>query len=166
MADERVPSGPPPGAFQPAPPPVPTGAFAPGVPPSAAPPPEIKLGLPGTSSAKLTAKGPDKKPQPHDSFREFIETIVFVVVLVLILKTFLAEAFVIPTGSMATTLLGYHKEVTCQQCGHRFLVNTSKEADPAEQQPNGFGVVVVEATCPNCFFRNNLQPRPPQGANR
>jgi signal peptidase I len=154
MADERVPSGPPPGAYQSAPPSVPTGGFAPGVPPLAAPPPEIKL---GTSSSKPTAKAPDKKAQPHDSFRELIETIVFVVVLVLILKTFLAEAFVIPTGSMATTLLGYHKEVTCQQCGHRFLVNTSKEADPAEQQPDERRVDVVEGTCPNCFFRNKMR---------
>src|SRR5262249_4813982 len=50
-------------------------------------------------------------PEMRDSFREVVETIVFVVVLVLLLKSFLAEAFVIPTGSMATTLLGYHKQV-------------------------------------------------------
>jgi signal peptidase I len=149
MADELIPSGPSPGALPP---------------PLAAPAPEIKLGVPGT--AKPTAKAPDKKAQPHDSFRELIETIVFVVVLVLILKTFLAEAFVIPTGSMATTLLGYHKEVTCQQCGHRFLVNTSKEADPAEQQPNAPGVEVFAATCPNCFFRNIILPPRQEGANR
>ena len=76
------------------------------------------------------AKSPAKTPQHQDSFREFVETVVFVVVLVLILKTFLAEAFVIPTGSMATTLLGYHKEVTCEKCSYRFLVNASKEVGP------------------------------------
>src|SRR5437879_2457371 len=32
------------------------------------------------------------------NFREIAETVVFVVVLVLLLKTFVAEAFVIPTG--------------------------------------------------------------------
>jgi len=163
MADEPVPSGPPPllppGAIRPGEPTpaVPTGAFAPGVPAMAAT--EIKLAPPTAAPAKPSVKPPQKAPPPHDSFREFLETIVFVVVLVLILKTFLAEAFVIPTGSMATTLLGYHKEITCHQCGHRFLVNTSKEADPAEQQQDRFGVDVVEATCPNCLFRNNLAPR-------
>ena len=52
-----------------------------------------------------------------DGTREVIETIVFVVVLVLLLKTFLAEAFVIPTGSMAETLWGYQKLVSCPKCG-------------------------------------------------
>ena len=80
---------------------------------------------------------------------------VAVVVLVLILKTFLAEAFVIPTGSMATTLLGYHGEVTCQQCGYRFLVNKSKEAeaDAAELHKQE----VTSCTCPNCLYKNDLQ---------
>jgi Signal peptidase, peptidase S26 len=96
------------------------------------------------------ASGP--APENKDSFREVIETIVFVVVLVLLLKTFLAEAFVIPTGSMATTLLGYHRVVVCEKCGFQFLVNASKEADPQEgpQQP------VVSCTCPNCEFSNQI----------
>src|SRR5207244_658640 len=51
-----------------------------------------------------------------DSFREVVETVVFVVVLVLLLKSFAAEAFVIPTGSMAETLYGYQKIVKCPQC--------------------------------------------------
>src|SRR4051794_14227929 len=107
---------------------------------------------------------PGKKEEPKDSFRELIETIVFVVVLVLMLKTFLAEAFVIPTGSMATTLLGYHREVTCQQCGHKFLVNASKEADPTETQRQ----IVISCTCPNCAFENPVaQPiQHPAGAIR
>ena len=55
-----------------------------------------------------------------DSFREIVETVVFVIVLVLLLKTFVAEAFVIPTGSMAETLLGYQRWVTCSKCGHLY----------------------------------------------
>ena len=39
----------------------------------------------------------------------------FVVVLVLLLKLFVTEAFVIPTGSMAETLYGYQKVVTVPQ---------------------------------------------------
>ena len=122
-------------------------------PPAAAPP----IALPQAAAAPTApiSKAPAKTQVPHDSFREFIETIVFVVVLVLILKTFLAEAFVIPTGSMATTLLGYHGEVTCQQCGYRFLVNKSKEADPAERDHRP----VTACTCPNCLFENVLPPR-------
>ena len=57
-----------------------------------------------------------KEPVMKDAVREVVETVVFVVVLVLLLKTFVAEAFVIPTGSMAETLLGYQKWVECPQC--------------------------------------------------
>jgi signal peptidase I len=83
-----------------------------------------------------------------DGFREIVETVVFVVVLVLLLKGFLAEAFVIPTGSMATTLLGYHREDTCPQCGTRFLVNMSAELDQENPSP----AIVTGSCCPNCFF--------------
>src|ERR1700726_1372933 len=67
---------------------------------------------------------------PKDAKREIVETVVFVVVLVLLLKTFVAEAFVIPTGSMATTLWGYQKVVDCPKCGESFPVNCSSEVDP------------------------------------
>jgi signal peptidase I len=89
---------------------------------------------------------------PKDSWREVVETIVFVVVLVLLLKSFAAEAFVIPTGSMATTLLGYHKNVTCPQCGHHFPVNCSKEVDAQEKdlQP------ILGCVCPNCRYHINF----------
>jgi hypothetical protein len=91
-------------------------------------------------------------PREADSFREVVETIVFVVVLVLLLRSFIAEAFVIPTGSMATTLLGYHIDVTCPQCGLHFPVNASKWADTQEETPEP----ITGCTCPNCHFHIEL----------
>jgi signal peptidase I len=82
--------------------------------------------------------------------REVIECVVFVVVLVLLLKTFVAEAFVIPTGSMATTLWGDQKWATCPECGYGFPVNCSSER---EVQPGVPRDPVVGAICPNCRFR-------------
>jgi signal peptidase I len=87
-----------------------------------------------------------------------IETIVFVVVLVLLLKTFLAEAFVIPTGSMATTLLGYHWDVTCEKCGYQFLVNGSSEG---EGDPDKGVTRVNQCYCPNCRYLNTLRRQEP-----
>ena len=104
--------------------------------------PAAKLGQ--TPPVALVAVARDSpQPEPKDGFREIVETIVFVVVLVLLLKTFLAEAFVIPTGSMATTLLGYHMDVRCESCGYHFRVNASDEAEKR-------GGPVVEWVCPNC----------------
>ncbi|HET6575243.1 MAG TPA: S26 family signal peptidase [Fimbriiglobus sp.] len=99
-------------------------------------------------SSSITAPGDKTKPkaQPRDSVREVVETIVFVVALVLMLKLFVVEAFVIPTGSMAETLLGYNKLVTCPECGFEFPVNSSDEVDPQD----GVRRPVTGATCPNC----------------
>src|SRR5437763_14803743 len=107
-------------------------------------------GAPTRKEATVTAAAPRPKtpsPEPKDTWREVVETVVFVVVLVLLLKSFTAEAFVIPTGSMAETLWGYQKLVTCPQCGYEFPVNCSQEVDPPEgKAPEP----VTRCTCPNC----------------
>ncbi|HTU90645.1 MAG TPA: S26 family signal peptidase, partial [Gemmataceae bacterium] len=117
------------------------------------------LGVPGLlfrstdfhpeAEARADTRGrPRPQPVQHgDSVREVVETIVFVVVLVLLLKSFAAEAFVIPTGSMAQTLLGYQKEVTCPDCGIKFPINCSQEVDPSDgARPTR----VYACICPNC----------------
>ena len=95
---------------------------------------------------------PPKKPH-RDSLRELVETVVFVVVLVLVLKLFVVEAFVIPTGSMAETLRGYHKNVQCEQCGHEFPLNSSEEVEGRK----GVKVPIVGYHCPNCAFPGKLK---------
>ncbi len=96
---------------------------------------------------------PNMKPS-ESSAREIVETVVFVVVLVLLLKSFIAEAFVIPTGSMAETLWGYQKVVDCPTCGYRFPVNCSEEVDPQE----GVSRYVSGCVCPNCRQELRLVP--------
>ena len=92
---------------------------------------------------------------PKDSLREIVETIVFVISLVLMLKLFVVEAFVIPTGSMAETLFGYQKNITCVECGHEFPVNSSEEAEPADGRMH----LIDGATCPNCRKRQDWKPK-------
>ena len=91
--------------------------------------------MPSVSTAPVTAlkkgeKTNTKEQHPRDMAREAIETIVFVVVLVLLLKLFVTEAFVIPTGSMAETLYGIQKLVACPDCGHEYPVNSTDEVEP------------------------------------
>jgi signal peptidase I len=104
-------------------------------------------------TARPAPKPRSEPPVVEDTGREVVETVVFVVVLVLLLKTFVAEAFVIPTGSMAETLLGYQKESTCPECGLSFPVNCSSEVDPQSGPP----VPVIGCTCPNCRFKEIWQ---------
>src|SRR5262249_11608370 len=100
------------------------------------------------------------RPQPTqhaDSVREIVATIVSVVVLVLLLKSFAAEAFVIPTGSMAETLLGYQKEVTCPDCGIKFPINCSQEVDPND---GARPAKVYACVCPNCRQQIHFRDAP------
>lgn len=122
--------------------------------------PPISLEAPPPKKPPAPQVAAKKEPEVKDTFRELIETIVFVVVLVLMLKTFLAEAFVIPTGSMATTLLGYHHKVICPQCGYTNLFNASEEAEPKGDQLNP----VTHGQCEPCRFQIKFgQPRVQRG---
>jgi signal peptidase I len=94
-----------------------------------------------------------KKAPPRDPAREVVETIVFVVVLVLLLKLFVTEAFVIPTGSMAETLYGYQKIITCPKCGEEFPVNSHDEVEGRDGKRTPVGGYV----CPNCRYRGQIK---------
>ena len=63
------------------------------------------------------------------AIRETIESIAIAFVLAFLFRTFEAEAFVIPTGSMAPTLMGRHKDLECPQCGYNFQVSASEEVE-------------------------------------
>jgi signal peptidase I len=62
---------------------------------------------------------------------------------------------------MATTLLGRHKDVFCQQCGYPYQVSASGEIDPRDN--TRFDNDVVSGTCPMCRFTMDLAPDNPQG---
>ena len=66
------------------------------------------------------------------AIRETVESIVIAFVLAFLFRTFEAEAFVIPTGSMAPTLMGRHKDLVCPRCGCAYRVGSSEEVDENE----------------------------------
>jgi signal peptidase I len=73
--------------------------------------------------------------------RQTVELIVVLSLCVLLVRTFSAEAYVVPTGSMAPTLLGLHRELTCPNCGIPFVVGAEDEGSAGH------------AICPNCGQR-------------
>ncbi|WP_417732323.1 signal peptidase I [Rosistilla oblonga] len=83
--------------------------------------------------------------KPNQSFRETVESIVVAIILALLFRAFVAEAFVIPTGSMAPTLMGTHKDIYCPHCGENYRTGASLELPDRNT-----GMVVVGTICPNC----------------
>jgi signal peptidase I len=91
-----------------------------------------------------------------EAIREVIESVVIAFVLAFLFRTFEAEAFVIPTGSMAPTLMGRHKDLVCDECGMPFQVGASDEVNAESNELTQ--VRVVGGTCPNCRHRVEFAP--------
>jgi signal peptidase I len=73
--------------------------------------------------------------------RQTLELVVLLLLGILSIRTFSAEAYVVPTGSMAPTLLGLHRELTCTNCGFVFVVGIDDNGHTGQ------------AICPNCGER-------------
>lgn len=86
--------------------------------------------------------------------RETIESILIAVVLALMFRAYEAEAFIIPTGSMAPTLMGQHMDVDCKMCNHSYRAGASRENSTTEIGSRGF----VESTrCPICRYEMRMK---------
>ena len=106
----------------------------------------------GGAAAGTPTKPPETKTgKDHNAraTRETIESIAVAVILAFLFRAFVAEAFVIPTGSMAPTLQGRHMDVTCSKCGCPYRTGASVEND-------GMGEVKT-TTCPICRFPMELK---------
>ncbi|XZE18042.1 signal peptidase I [Pirellulaceae bacterium SH449] len=80
-------------------------------------------------SAPKLSPGATVKTSNEVVVRETVESLAVAFILALLFKAFVAEAFVIPTGSMAPTLMGAHKDITSEETGFRFQVGASSEFD-------------------------------------
>jgi len=80
--------------------------------------------------------------------RDTFESIWVAIVLAFVLRAFMIEAFVIPTGSMAPRLMGQHWDLRCPTCGYEYARGVDKDIVAARgsdhwEVPRG-------AHCPNC----------------
>ena len=86
---------------------------------------------PGQSDKRPTSRRGRGNHLPSPAaIRETIESVAIAFILAFLFRTFEAEAFVIPTGSMAPTLMGRHKDVVCPKCGYPYQVSASEEVMP------------------------------------
>src|SRR5215813_7700995 len=97
---------------------------------------------------------------PDAGVKETIESILVAFILAFIFRAFVVEAFVIPTGSMAPTLLGAHMRFTCPDCGYVFDVNYSSNNgsdDDMHMPPDA--IPATDIYCPNCGYHIANGPR-------
>ena len=78
-----------------------------------------------SARAESDAKKADASWFSPAAIRETVESVIIAFVLAFLFRTFEAEAFVIPTGSMAPTLMGKHKDLECPMCHYRYQVSAS-----------------------------------------
>lgn len=90
------------------------------------------------------------------SMKETIESIVVAFILAFVFRAFVVEAFVIPTGSMAPTLLGKHVRMQCPMCGYGFAADAKywRNGHPTLMQGRSAGRGAAELTmdCPMCDY--------------
>ena len=112
-----------------------------------------------------TAPGSGRSPANNKaSGRESIESFVFVF-LAFLIWSIEAEGFVIPTGSMAPTLLGRHKDVVCPQCGYFYTVNADREVEVTGKDPTA-GRRINSGVCENCRFETVVGDLPSFSGDR
>src|ERR1043165_7084283 len=109
--------------------------------------------------------------QQKENIKETIESILVAFILAFVFRAFVVEAFVIPSGSMAPTLLGAHMRYRCPECGYQFDVNyPTNSTDENLKIPSVTGPTMVtierngqrltvprdtvlSSHCPNCGYK-------------
>ena len=89
--------------------------------------------------------------ETHDrssSTRTVMESLVSLSLAVILFRTFAVEGYMISTGSMAPTLLGYHKRVTCPACRYEFPFGVA--FDESVDDSGKIADSPQWAMCPNC----------------
>ena len=101
----------------------------------------------GPAEKRKTAASADEKKRRKkkrgNPWVENIESLVIAVVLALIIRTFVVEAFVIPTGSMALSLYGNHLNLKCPNCGYKYALGFNRDSQ----------IVPERVRCLNCGVR-------------
>lgn len=116
---------------------------------------------PRTAAPRRIGK-PPAAGSDNGSIKDTIESILVAFVLAFIFRAFVIEAYFIPTGSMAPTLLGAHLRFTCADCGYRFDVNyTGKNVGDEVEIPRVATNKAFTVHCPNCGLK---VPRQAAGA--
>ena len=100
-----------------------------------------------------------KPPRPHPSVARGLANLCVIVLCGFVLfRVGLAEPFGVPTGSMAPTLIGNHRQMPCTRCGYPVRVGMPVAGERAGHY--------ADIPCPNCGQRNTLAAAPAVNGDR
>ncbi len=99
--------------------------------------------------AQATAPTASARHRGLLGIKDTVESVVVAFILAFVFRAFVAEAFVIPTGSMAPNLYGVHRMHTCRACGTEYAYGFS--AAPGGLRPPR------KLICPNCAYGDDKQ---------
>lgn len=89
-------------------------------------------------------------PKP-DGFRDTMESLIIAFIFAFVFRAFVVEAFVIPTGSMAPTLLGLHGKHRCAACRYPYTYGIKDEVvHQGHVIPGTLALGRFASRCPNC----------------
>ena len=109
-------------------------------------------------SRRSIADSAGSPPAPPQGMLRFtVESAILLAVAVTLFRAFFAEGYMISTGSMAPSLLGYHRQVCCPACEYHFARGAALESESAGGTANAStdlrlldGDAPVTTRCPNC----------------
>jgi signal peptidase I len=130
-------------------------------PPSPTPVSASKFGPPASSA---TAANPAAPARPSESVKDTLISIIIAFTLAFVFRGFVIEAFVIPTGSMAPTLMGAHMRFQAPGSGYSWPVGPWDEGRDnlyaaKQNDPRGGPVVVHDPLTGEAISGNNVPLR-------
>ena len=103
--------------------------------------------MPNTGKAENTAK-PTAKPEEETNVVETIQSLIVAFALAMGVRSFVTEGFVIPTGSMAPTLMGLHVRATSPDTGYTYPVDAGPAVEVIGQLGPSFAAYPREVCDP------------------
>ncbi len=109
-------------------------------------------------AASNPPKVPSKKPAPKRKDRageiaNTFEWLITAFILAFVFRAFVMEAFRIPTGSMADTLMGAHFQLRCPECGYQYQYGFIPSSYNMREDTIPPGPMDIRQThCPSCGY--------------
>ena len=109
----------------------------------------------------------DAKTARHttaESVANTFEWLITAFILAFVFRAFILEAFRIPTGSMADTLMGDHFRICCTQCGYSYEYNFNPYIQKRYQVPKDPSLyqLMPAPKCPSCGYYENINTLVPK----